>query len=578
MTNRPAAIAAFLAAHGFATARATPLAADASLRRYLRLSGGPVPAVLMDAPPPEDVGPFLRVAAHLAALGLSAPAIIAADPAAGLVLEEDLGDGLLGPQLDRGADPGPLCDAAIDALAVVQRAPAPDWLPAWDQAAMLAATLNPLFVWWWPDAFGAPPPDAARADIARALADTLAPLADGPLGFVHRDYFAGNLLWLPDRPPPRRIGILDFQSAALGHPAYDVISLTEDARRDLAPALRERATARLLAARPELDPAAFRRACAICAAQRHLRVATQWVRLARRDHRPGYLVHGARSWARLEHALAHPAVAPLAAALARWIPAGMRANPAPRQVAPARGMVLAAGLGTRMRPLTEATAKPLLKLAGRSLLDHALDRLAEVGVTEAAVNAHWQPDQVAAALSARSVPPRTHLLREATLLDTGGGVRAARRLLGPEPFYVVNGDAFWLDGPTPALRRLAERFAAGGTDAVLLLARTVQVEAELGRGDFALDPWGVPRRRAEREIVPYVFAGVQLIAPWGLDGFPEGAFSMNAAWDRALAAGRLRAVVHDGLWFHVSTPADLAATETFLAAQHLGERQLRKQR
>jgi MurNAc alpha-1-phosphate uridylyltransferase len=236
-------------------------------------------------------------------------------------------------------------------------------------------------------------------------------------------------------------------------------------------------------------------------------------------------------------------------------------------------MLLAAGIGQRMRPLTENTAKPLLTLGGRSLLDHALDRLVEAGVETVVVNAFWQADRVAARLAARAAagqPPHTILRRETALLDTGGGTRAALDLLGEDPFYVVNGDAFWLNGTTPALRRLAVAFdpALGG---VLLVHRTFQVHADVGFGDFAVDKWGNLRRRAEREVVPYIYAGVQLIAPALLDAMPDGAFSMNLAWDRAMEAGRLRAVVHDGLWFHLSTPPDLADAETVLHARMTGE-------
>ncbi|MGH7041282.1 MAG: aminoglycoside phosphotransferase family protein [Acetobacteraceae bacterium] len=332
--TRDATIAAFLARHGFAAAQAAPLAQDASFRRYLRLSGGPRPAVLMDAPPPEDVAPFLRIAAHLAALGLSAPGIIAADPAAGLVLEEDLGDALFATRLDRTPcaitlppDALALFDAAIDTLACLQRAAPPQGLPAWDARAMIAATLDPLFTWWWPAAIGTPAPETARADLAAALAVILAPLDHGPKTFVHRDFFAGNLIHLPDRRGLRQVGILDFQSAAIGHPAYDLVSLVQDARRPLPASLTEHAITRLLAVRPELDPAVFRAAFAACAAQRHLRVATQWVRLARRDHRPHYLVHGPHTWHLLATALNHPVVAPLAAALDRWVPVALRGNP-----------------------------------------------------------------------------------------------------------------------------------------------------------------------------------------------------------------------------------------------------------
>jgi MurNAc alpha-1-phosphate uridylyltransferase len=232
-------------------------------------------------------------------------------------------------------------------------------------------------------------------------------------------------------------------------------------------------------------------------------------------------------------------------------------------------MILAAGLGTRMRPLTETTAKVLLPLGGRTLIDHALDRLADVGVELVVVNTHWQGERVETRLKERATGPKTVVLREDLLLDTGGSVRAALPLLGPEPFYVVNGDAFWLDGPVPALQRLAASFDPERLDGVLLVHRAFQIHADVGFGDFALDKWGAVRRRREREIVPYVYAGVQLIAPSllaGMDDSPPGtAFSMNRCWDRAIEQGRLTAVVHDGLWFHLSTPRDLAEAESWLA-------------
>lgn len=239
-------------------------------------------------------------------------------------------------------------------------------------------------------------------------------------------------------------------------------------------------------------------------------------------------------------------------------------------VSPTSAMVLAAGLGTRMRPLTETTAKPLLKLGGQTLLDHALNHLAEAGVRDVAVNAFWQADVVAGHLANRKPPPRTILLREAELLETGGGVRAALPVLGPDPFYVVNGDAFWLNGPTSALRRLAGAWG-DDVDGVLLLHRTSHVHAEVGLGDFTLSKWGMPRRRSEREVAPYIYAGVQLIHPRMMDGAPEGAFSMNRMWDKALAAGRLRAVVHDGMWFHLSTPPDIEEAEQVLQARITGD-------
>jgi MurNAc alpha-1-phosphate uridylyltransferase len=235
-------------------------------------------------------------------------------------------------------------------------------------------------------------------------------------------------------------------------------------------------------------------------------------------------------------------------------------------------MLLAAGLGTRMRPLTEHTAKALLPLGGRTLLDHALTRLADAGIASVVVNAHWHADRVARHLAAHW-PDRPHIVvrREETLLDTGGAVRAALGDLGPRPFFVVNGDAFWLDGPiAPALARLAAAWHEA-LDALLLVHSTFQVRGEAGAGDFFLDPLGRLRRRRPREVAPYLFAGVQLLHPRLFADAPGEPFSTNLLWDRAIAADRARALVHDGLWFHLSTPPDLAAAESVLQTGAVGE-------
>ncbi len=234
-------------------------------------------------------------------------------------------------------------------------------------------------------------------------------------------------------------------------------------------------------------------------------------------------------------------------------------------IALTHGMVLAAGLGTRMRPLTEERPKPLLPLGGRSLLDHALDRLLEAGVSRIVVNAHWFADQVAAAVTARGDSGIALQHEDATLLETGGGVRLALPRLGAGPFAVVNGDAFWLDGPTPALTRLAAAFDPAAMDALLLLVRTAQIEGEVGLGDFLMDPLGRLHRPRDRELAPYLFGGVQILSPALFADMPEGRpFSLNRIYDRALAAGRLFGLVHDGEWFHLSRPRDLAQAEEAL--------------
>jgi MurNAc alpha-1-phosphate uridylyltransferase len=233
-------------------------------------------------------------------------------------------------------------------------------------------------------------------------------------------------------------------------------------------------------------------------------------------------------------------------------------NPVPKSA-----MVLAAGLGTRMRPLSDHLPKPLVEIGGRALLDHALDRLAAAGVERAVVNLHYKGDLIAARLAKRE-RPRIELSREDTLLETGGGVKRALPLLD-DSFYVVNGDILWLDGVLAALTRLARAFNPKRMDALLLLQRTVRAIGYDGAGDYFLDPLGMPRRRGEREVAPYIFAGIQILHRRLFAGVDEAAFSLKRLYDRAEDAGRLGAIIHDGEWFHVGTPEGLEATRGRLA-------------
>mgnify|MGYP006281579033 CR=1 FL=1 len=317
----------FLQAAGFGAARAQPLPSDASARRYTRLLGGPRPALLMEAPPPENPLPFITLARHIRGIGLSAPEIIAAAPEAGLVLIEDFGDATHAALLDGGAEAKPLYLEAAETLAALHEAAPPPGLPAWDGAAMAKATAATFLDWWWPAAMGQPASDAHRVALASALGAMLAPFA-ARRGFVHRDYFPANLMQLADRAGAKRTGLLDFQDAGLGHPAYDLVSLTEDARRDVAADIRAAAITRYLAARRGLSRAEMEAAMAVFGAQRHLRVAALWVRLALRDNKPRYLVHGPRCWRLLAQSLEHPATAPLALWLRDVLPLDLRRNPA----------------------------------------------------------------------------------------------------------------------------------------------------------------------------------------------------------------------------------------------------------
>lgn len=224
---------------------------------------------------------------------------------------------------------------------------------------------------------------------------------------------------------------------------------------------------------------------------------------------------------------------------------------------PTRAMVLAAGLGQRMRPVTDTIPKPLIEVGGRSMLDHALDRLADARVETVVVNTHWLADRIEAHLQARSAAgllPRTVISHEPVLLETGGGIKKALPLLGPDPIYTVNSDILWLDGPTPALARLARAWDPDRMDALLLLAPTVWSVGYDGKGDFHMDPAGALTWRQEQQLAPFVFAGVQIIKPELFADLPDGPQSTRVIWERVQERGRLFGLRHDGPWYHVGTP------------------------
>lgn len=240
--------------------------------------------------------------------------------------------------------------------------------------------------------------------------------------------------------------------------------------------------------------------------------------------------------------------------------------PVPLGTRPDRAMVLAAGRGRRLRPFTDRLPKPLVEIAGRTLLDRVLDRLGDAGVARAVVNAHHLADRLAAHLDARAdgAAPVVDLVREPALLETGGSVAAALPRLGAAPFFVANADALWLDGPTPALARMAAAWDDPAMDALLLLIRAPEAVGMEGpaaeSADFFLDPEGRVRRRPHGAVAPFFYGGVQLVHPRLFDAAPDpaaGGYSMVPLWDAAQAAGRLWGVVHDGAWFHVGTPAAL---------------------
>ena len=241
-------------------------------------------------------------------------------------------------------------------------------------------------------------------------------------------------------------------------------------------------------------------------------------------------------------------------------------RPQPGGAVPTTAMVMAAGLGKRMRPLTATRPKPLVEVAGKPLIDHVFDRLRAAGVARVVVNVHYLADLLEAHIAQAARGLEVVVSNErALLMETGGGLVQARALLGPAPFFVTNADNLWIDGPADALRLLASQWDDVAMDALLLLVPYARAHNHRGQGDFSLDRAGRVVRRQAGRVAPFVYTGVQIVSPRLLDGWPTEPFSTNLMWDRAIAGGRAFGVVHEGLWFDVGTPEAIPKTEALLA-------------
>ena len=237
-----------------------------------------------------------------------------------------------------------------------------------------------------------------------------------------------------------------------------------------------------------------------------------------------------------------------------------------RPVAPRRAMVLAAGVGVRMRPLTDRMPKPLIRVAGKALIDHTLDRLVAAGVSTAVINVHHFAEQLQRHLAKRQDLEIIISDESRQLLGTGGGVQKALPVLGNGPFFHVNSDTIWIEGVTPNLDRVAAAFDSDRMEAMLLLAPATASIGYEGRGDFALSSDGRLRPRAEREVVPFVYAGAAILAPSLFADAPSAPFALPNLFNRAARAGRLHGLRLDGLWMHIGTPEAIAKAEAAIVA------------
>ncbi len=559
MSDRNTLARAFVDSTDWAGASFAPLAGDASNRRYLRIShpAGNDTAVLMDAPPNrgEDVRPFIQIAKYLIGIGLSAPRILAQDTQAGFLLLEDLGDDLFASVIQRRPQiENRLYSCAADLLVTLHNETPPENLHAYDPPLM--ADLAALAFDWYLPAATAPSPNA-RGHFHAAMLDALQRHAAECRVLIQRDYHAQNLLWLPDRAGVTRVGLLDFQDAMLGHPAYDLVSLLQDARRDVPPDIEAAMIDRYIAA-TQTPPESFRTAYAVLGAQRNLRILGVFTRLCVRDGKAHYVGLIPRVWELLQRNLAHPALADVTAILSAVLP---QPNPAILQkvkdqcsTPPQAVMLFAAGFGTRMAPLTDDRPKPMIPVAGRPLIDHALDLVREYGPETSVANVHYKPQPLIDHFKGSEVVV-THETPD--ILDTGGGLRAALPYLGDGPVFTMNTDAVW-SGPNP-LQQLAATWDPNCMDALLLCLPRENAIGHDGPGDFMQDDNGCAKRGPGA-----VYSGLQILKTDMLHDIPETAFSLNIVWDHMLAKGRLFITTYPGRWCDVGRPDGIVLAETLL--------------
>ncbi|PCI31841.1 MAG: hypothetical protein COB54_08945 [Alphaproteobacteria bacterium] len=565
MTDRTRLCRAFLDRQGWGDAHRQPLADDASFRRYERLTRGDERAVLMDAPPEfEDVVPFVSVAVHLQVIGLAAPVVMARDPENGFLLLEDMGDDLFARVIKANPDQEKdLYQLAIQGLVHLHQAVLPEQIAPYDEDLLLQEL--GLFVdWYLPALTGRPLSDGERQTFLTLWRQVLTPVSQARTCLTLRDYHAENLMIRAGQKGLSRLGLLDFQDAVIGHPAYDLVSLLQDARRDVSPALEQEMLSDYIT-ETGADSQDFHRDYALLGAQRNAKIIGIFTRLCLRDGKAAYLGKIPRVWALLERDLAHPALAPVRQWMDEHIAPSLRSTVfTPLPSLPGTAMILAAGLGQRMRPLTATCPKPLITVAGKELLSYSLEGLCAAGVRDVVINSHYLADQMEQFVD-RYRDPRLSLTLSPEpdqLLDSGGGVKNALNYLGDAPFFVLNSDMIWRDGAGgQMLQRLRAFWQPDHMDILMLLVPRDTAVGYDGPGNYNRDDRGRLTIRGQMAQADYVYGGILIMKPDCFIGSPCGAFSLRDQFAAAEQAGRLSGLVHDGAWYHVGTPEVRDAVE-----------------
>lgn len=584
MRTREQLIITFLKTAGWSEAERDPIAGDASSRAYERLALGKKKAVLMNAPfetsndlyktkaklAGSDPQAFICLATALTRRGFSAPNILAADLDSGLLLLEDLGADLFAQILEREPrKERELYSEAVSCLAALYRSSFAESLQAhganwqvrsYDTDALQAEA--DLFLEWYIPEFDAPLSQAAKTKWYTIWKNAFTCLDANAPGLALRDFHAENIFWLPERTATAKVGLIDFQDALFAHPSYDLVSLLEDARRDVDRHMVDDLIKQFCTEAGIKDDDKFRTAYAVMGAQRNAKILGIFVRLAKQDGKQHYLDMIPRVAAHFVSDLSLPVFEPMREWICDHTPSLFN-HPHPASKPISTAMVMAAGHGTRMRPLTDDTCKALVKVGGKPLIDHMLDRLHDAGISRAIVNVHAFADQLEAHLKTRKTGPEIIISDErAELLETGGGVVKALSLLGDDPILICNIDAVWVEN-TPVLEELMKCWEPQVMDELLLLAPIENTIGYHGKGDFETG-FDLHLVRRWQDTAPYVYAGVQIFKPKLAYNFKEEKFSRNKIWDVSLGRGRIIGHIMDGLWMHVGDPKALNEAENIL--------------
>ena len=425
-----------------------------------------------------------------------------------------------------------------------------------DEALLLAD-------WYYPANTGMRLAFAKREEFIRICRDIFVSVAGAKDCLSLRDYHAENLLECENGD----VGLIDFQDAVIGHSAYDLVSLLQDARRDVSPAVEEEMI-RYFCKKIGRDVEKFKEHYAILGAQRNMKIIGIFARLYLRDGKDHYLTLIPRVWGLLERCLEHSSLSELKTWLDKELPNRRNQVLDPGPLKPNCAMILAAGLGKRMLPLTNDIPKPLIEIGGKTMLAHTLDGLAEAGVKNAVVNKHHFAEQIDQFVNDRKDWRPEITLSDETggLLDSGGGVKKALPLLGTAPFYILNSDMIWKDVGSGALSRLATTWC-DDMDVLLLLVKRNEAHGHDGPGDFHMDQDGRLTFRGDDAHSDYFYGGIQIIRPTCFEAIGDDIFSLRKIFRETAATGRLFGLLHEGSWYHVGTPESVKETEQLLKGE-----------